>query len=309
MNRVRGCLVLFFLALTVSVFAEQTVGELLQTTEDAIPMAGTREERYGLLMRQAEVSLLSGDMETAQIAYQNASFVYPGSGGIDYDALLKSAQLLFELGRSRIAKTQAQVVLRDGNLAGNSAGLLLKRIGLLERKLGDDADSGMEDFSGEGASIEELFWNYQYAEALGDYAAKEDARNALAAAWPDSPEAMIAEGRAGKARRFTDYLLLPQVTEVPEVRKEQTVRKEEVREAVPEAEVRLYLQVGSFADRENAEYQLIDLNKEGFIATIREAEVSGRTYYRVVLPVNEETGMEQLMIELKSAGFEASPLY
>ncbi len=303
MNRLRFFLLLSVFAVPFSVFAEQSTGDFLQAAEDAIPMAETREERYGLLMRQAEVSLLTGDIETAQIAYQNASFVYPGSSGIDYEALLKSAQLLFELGSNRIAKTQAQVVVRDGNLPGKGAELLLKRIEFLERKLGDDGNTGENPVSGKGGSPEELFWNYQYAEARGDYAAKEESRNALIDAWPDSPEAMIAEGRAVKARRFTDYLFLPQVRE--------TVKEEEkpMVEAEVSAKDRFYLQVGSFSDRENAEYQLIDLNREGFIATIKEAEVSGKTYYRVVLPVDEERGMEQLMIELKSAGFEASPLY
>ncbi len=303
MSRVRVSLLLYLLTASVSAFAEQTVSEVLRATEEAIPMAETREERYRLLMRQAEVSLLSGDMETAQIAYQNASFVYPGSGGIDYEALLQSAQLLFELGSNRIAKTQALVVARDGNLPGKDAELLVKRIEFIEQKLMDNEDPGVEAFSGVSGSIEELFWNYQYAEALGDYAAQEEARNALVEAWPDSPEAMIAEGRAVKARRFTDYLFLRQV----EI--EQEKESEQARNELPEAENRLYLQVGSFSDRENAEYQLIELNKNGFIATIREARISGKTYYRVVLPIDEETGMEQFMIQLKSAGFEASPLY
>lgn len=298
MNRTCVAMLLSLLLIPCALFAQKNAQELLLDIEEQIPLAATREERYGLLMRQAELALLSGDMELAQMAWQNGSFVYPGEGGIDYAALLKSAQLLFELGDNRIARTQAGVVASDAGSPAlrEEAELLLRRITLLEGAPGDET-------AGDAEGLAALFWEFQYAGARGDLERRELIKQRLAETWPDSPETMIAEGRARKAERFTDFLFLDHTAA------EAAAESAETPETSPEKEAQqLYLQAGSFTNRENAEYLIIDLNTAGFVATLKETDVGGQTYYRVVLPV-DKTEMEQFMIELKGAGFEASPLY
>jgi cell division septation protein DedD len=71
-----------------------------------------------------------------------------------------------------------------------------------------------------------------------------------------------------------------------------------------------YVQVGSFRDRENAQYMRSDMESMGFTAEVRSTELSESTYYQVLIPVEaeaEETGQEavqRLVVELKERGYE-----
>lgn len=65
------------------------------------------------------------------------------------------------------------------------------------------------------------------------------------------------------------------------------------------------IQTGSFSEKENAGYMLSELHRLDFPARIREVEINGQVYYRVV--IGEFTTEEQIqgtVVRLKEHGFE-----
>ncbi|ADK81538.1 SPOR domain-containing protein [Sediminispirochaeta smaragdinae] len=279
--------------------------QALGKIEEQIPLSTSRAERYRLLKQQGELALLAGDLETAQTAYQNASFVYPQGDATDFASLLKSAELLFELGELRVAKTQAQVVAQQEKETklGTAAELLLDRIALF-----DSSASGKVELSSSGGETPvALYWDIICASLSGDGNEAARLKGLLLDTWSASPEAMIISGQARKFESFSD-LILASYLSPSSSGDEGENRKQEASVARAPKEGSLFLQAGSFTDRENAEYLVIDLQKAGFSASIVEADVQGTHYYRVVLS-SEKDDAEQFLLELKEAGFEASAVY
>jgi hypothetical protein len=69
----------------------------------------------------------------------------------------------------------------------------------------------------------------------------------------------------------------------------------------------LGIQTGSFRDRENAEYMVIDIEELGFSATIREVQVDDRRFYRVIVPApgsGSVSDAQGLVVRLKERGVE-----
>jgi tetratricopeptide (TPR) repeat protein len=296
-------ILMLLLSGTGLLFSQDTLSRRLSELDDKLQLAQTREERYHILMEQGELALLAGEVEKAQISYQNASFIYPRSGGMDYGALLKSAVLLFEMGELRISATQAAVIEKDAESVDyrNQARVLLERIAVLEES--HDPESGIA-----GESLTEQYWRYNYADLTGRIEEKQAAAELILERWPQSPEAMVVRGDAARAPRFSDFIAaLPR----PEKEKSAEVKADPEDDSGIESspgEAR-FLQAGSFTDRENAEYLIIDLNNAGFSATVQEVTIRDTIYYRVLVPIDPAAGMESFIVELKSAGFETTPVY
>ncbi len=76
------------------------------------------------------------------------------------------------------------------------------------------------------------------------------------------------------------------------------------------AEVRNFVQVGSFRDPENAEYMRRDMESFGFGTTVATTEVRGSTYYQVLIPVTVGEGgdvqeaIQEVVVSLKERGYE-----
>ncbi|WP_020613417.1 SPOR domain-containing protein [Sediminispirochaeta bajacaliforniensis] len=280
--------------------------QALGKIEEQIPLSTSRAERYRLLKQQGELALLAGDLETAQTAYQNASFVYPQGDATDFASLLKSAELLFELGELRVAKTQAQVVAQQEKETklGTAAELLLNRIALFDAS----ASGNVELSSSGGETPVDLYWDITCASLSGDGNEAARLKGLLLDTWPTSPEAMIIAGQARKFESFSDLILASYISPGSSGGGGGENRKQEASVARAPKEGTLFLQAGSFTDKENAEYLVIDLQKAGFSASIVEADVQGTHYYRVVLS-SEKDDAEQFLLELKEAGFEASAVY
>jgi hypothetical protein len=71
---------------------------------------------------------------------------------------------------------------------------------------------------------------------------------------------------------------------------------------------RVFVQIGSFRDRENAEYRKLDAEKAGLKVEIVEAVVNGTRYFRLVVPTTQEL-LHQTLLSVKGKGFEGYPLY
>jgi tetratricopeptide (TPR) repeat protein len=67
----------------------------------------------------------------------------------------------------------------------------------------------------------------------------------------------------------------------------------------------LYVQTGSFSDKENAEFMILDLKKANFKAELNIATLNNRTYYKVLMgPFDSEDKITELLLKLKENGFE-----
>jgi hypothetical protein len=67
------------------------------------------------------------------------------------------------------------------------------------------------------------------------------------------------------------------------------------------------IQTGSFRDRENAEYMARDIRKLEFSAEVREVEIDGGTFFRVIVPLPEDATTEsaqETVVRLKEQGIE-----
>lgn len=85
--------------------------QALGKIEEQIPLSTSRAERYRLLKQQGELALLAGDLETAQTAYQNASFVYPQGDATDFASLLKVRSSSLNLGNFALPKPRHRLLL------------------------------------------------------------------------------------------------------------------------------------------------------------------------------------------------------
>ncbi|MEX2442252.1 MAG: SPOR domain-containing protein [Alkalispirochaeta sp.] len=67
------------------------------------------------------------------------------------------------------------------------------------------------------------------------------------------------------------------------------------------------IQTGSFRDRENAKYMAQDIRRLGFTAEVRDVEVNGETFFRVVVPLPDGATAEsaqETVVRLKEEGIE-----
>lgn len=292
--------------------------EEIASRQDTLAQAQEKEVRHKLLRELGALYQLSGNVEEAQLFWQNAAFQNPKSG-IDHQALITSALLLAEMGNIEMASVQARVVQKseeDKNLA-IQADLLLEKIGLLEGiRTGqgapqDDPDPQRSTLLTRALMSEELrdpramIWNYHLYSLAGMHDEAALIAEQLLLHFPESPEALIVQNKTEGASHFSDLLIAMLLQ--PE--------KQEDEESVPETPGHeenkrpQLLQTGSFTDRENAEYLARDLKTLGYDAELREAVVNGSRYHRVVIPLGENDTPDQLLIRLKESGYEATPLY
>lgn len=65
------------------------------------------------------------------------------------------------------------------------------------------------------------------------------------------------------------------------------------------------IQTGSFRDRENAEYMVKDIEAAGYDAVIRTVEISGNTFFRVLVDVSgSPQDVQEYVVRLKERGIE-----
>ena len=69
------------------------------------------------------------------------------------------------------------------------------------------------------------------------------------------------------------------------------------------------IQLGSFSVKENAEDLKKTLKNVEYESIIKMKNVNGKDYYTVVVPVENVSSIQQLIIELKEKGFEGYPVY
>ncbi len=281
--------------------------------------------RHSYYIRLARLEEISGNLETAQRYYQSASLAVPKKK--DFDSLLSSAILLFEIGSYRGAEAQATVIIETAknDRLKREARVLLSRIFFATERQ-EKALQTASELMGEQKlelSAAGLFWIVELTGYTGEKHMFTDAADLLLSRYPDSPEAHMYRGNIGRVPSFSLFVG-PGMSEttgaetgtaemdaaaVTETTGAAPVVGAGAEEISDEAERPLAVQTGSYSVRENAEYALKDLEAEGFVAEIRERIVGGTVYYRVLIPDIAPDEVETVILNLKENGFEGFRVY
>ena len=295
---------------------ETDVSVVIEFLTRLLELKETKSHQVVIWQHKAILEELSGNIDSAQEAYQRASDLSPTEHKAPL--LLDSARLLYEQGFNQEAgETLSQIFLISKDIEVNGRAMLLRSYIYIESHEFVEAErvlrSIIENPGMISAKPQALFaMIYLSREKPEEYASY---HAALKKEFPQSPEYALAQEMLGKGSDvslpFTPkrYLLsFDEDDKKEKIATKETKPAEKLEEkAVPQtAEKReVYVQTGSFLDRENAEYMVLDLKKLGLRADIKLYKKADKTYYRVVL-LDLETleQAQQKLIELKSKGFE-----
>jgi tetratricopeptide (TPR) repeat protein len=297
----------FFEELVEIYEAETKPKEALRIMQKFLPVLEKDQERYRLLLDMARIEEQTGRLEMAQLHYQSAAFAPPGSR--DYRALYQSMLILIDLGDLTQAMLQARQIAEDSSDPELIPRAKVQQARILqlqgkENEALDVAASLIQSMENLPADVLYNVWLlYRSIEDHGEGEAgtAEEVRQILEEKFPDSPEYGMILGRVGAVPTVETSLGL----RLPEPDSKGETRSGEVSESAASRAI----QTGSFRDAENAAYMSRELEREGFTSVVVQADVGGRLYYRVLVPVAFGESEQELLLRLKEKGFEGNPVY
>jgi cell division septation protein DedD len=295
---------------------------------DLLEMLGRSEQALGLLhsfpptsrwlYRQAQLLYQQGLNDAAEKSLELAlkallsdvNAEIDREGGVSEEAAHMMARTELE---ARIRLLQARIFVLEGEhkQADNLFKLLVQKYQATELAPGI------------------LFAYYEYLLSRGHTKAAEQQLERLSTEFPNSPELALAR-RHGEQKKIdyasTPARLLPRVFPEPTGESRQAGEPEAAEATHPEAEPSrpavplqpqpepepqtVFVQTGSFRDRENAQYMVRDLKTDGFAAEIVEKQIGTTLYYRVVIgPLKSIEAAQSVLMKLKDAGFEGVLLF
>jgi tetratricopeptide (TPR) repeat protein len=244
-------------------------------------------KRQELLIRQARLYQLAGNLEEAAKTWEAAAFA--DSKGRNDRALLEGALCLFALGEFERAETASQMVLSGTKDMENQqrAKYLLAQIEAFQ--------------SGDGSSLIELISQAGFDRfkpgiyyTLWKIAGADRYRSRLLAEYPGSPEALMLKN-PGAVSLFPSpgWLLFPGRGKLS---------------LGPGAESSGLVQTGLFGREANAQAQADRLKAAGFEARITpRASKDGLSYWAVTVPSGPD--VNRTIALLKEKGFDSFPVF
>lgn len=271
----------------------------------ALSLCGEPETLHDMYVNLAGIEEILGNLESAQKYYQSASLALPKNK--DFGSLLASAVLLFELGNYRGAEAQATVIKETCRVEKivESAEVLLSRVFFATERDEKALQIAFSLMRKERLQPSALLWIIEISGIQEKDDLRTRARELLLSQYPDSPEAAIQNGKAGRVPSPSVFLGLTQRGGDETSSETQTAVISETLEESTAVSV----QTGSYSVRENAEYALKDLEDEGFAAEIKERTIGEKIYYRVLLTGVLPETVERVILELKEKGFEGFRVY
>lgn len=275
--------------------------------KDGLGACKEPETLHAFYLSLAGIDEITGNLESAQKYYQSASLTIPGKK--DFSSLLSSAVLLFELGDYRGAEAQATVIIETCRIDElvSGAELLLSRTFFATDREDKSLQIAFDLLKKDPITLQPaaLLWIVELSSYLEKNDLKKRAIEILLTSFPDTPEAAIYSGEIGRVPSPSLFFGLRQA-KIGLSAEEIAVENEA---ADSEKTIVLSIQTGSYSVRDNAEYALKDLEKEGFTAEIKERKVGDSVYYRVlIVDVNSEN-VDKVILELKEKGFEGFRVY
>ena len=295
------------LILNLSAEEQASIEDAGKYAESLIIRAGSASgaEKRDLLKAAAELKSSLGEIDSAADLYEEASLAVAGNK--DFDALYRSALLHTEMAHYRKAETLTRAIstFSDNSSLRIKSAVLTSRILALQDKTEQAYDILKNIISSMDSLPDYLaYWINDFYKLYSDrldlsglkklldkYDLKDylDVNNIL------TPEFVFGRG--------------DELVETIVESKENNNKVQEQYEAEENKESPVYIQLGSFSVRENAEDLLKHVKEKGFDAKIGEKEVNGKEYIVVYVPVVDMDNIQNQYIRLKEAGFEGYTVY
>ncbi len=250
------------------------------------------------------------------------------------EALRDHSAVLLELGEYDQAITQLTRVINNApdRELQRHAGVLRARAFLLKGEE-NRALTHARSLAGTTAEPETVFLLLEVARAVGDSELEEQTLDRLRRGFEETPERALSElPRLDRSRvpTVTHYPaptrifgggaievprqpIVERTVPVEPVKPVEPTRGEDPSRAEPDDRPPVTgIQTGSFRDRENAEYMVRDIEDLGFSAGIRPVQTESGTFYRVVIPVDEDSSVadaQEMIVRMKEQGMEGFLLF
>lgn len=291
--------------------AEPPAGGILQDELGKIKAALnkpsiTAQEKHAAYAQLGRILQLSGDIEGAATAWENAAFAVPDKR--DDTALLENAACLMAMGEWEKAEASVKLVL-----------LTTRGDRRVEQKA-KYLNAQIEAFHSGNATILEAFTeNPDYMPVrpalyytLWKVTGNNEYKTKLITEYPQSPEtrALFLDGGAGEHNAISvspqAYWLLFPGRESARI---ETLGSAPASAPAGSLEIAtpLSLQTGVYNSRENASMQVGLLKAAGFNANIMQRNIAGAAYWAVSVPAGANASATT--DKLKKAGFEAFPTF
>jgi len=289
----------FLICILISVFNQPgtfaqdklDINEDMENLQDRLQAVSSPSERYSILIHLAELEEMTGDLENAQKHYEVSAFI--NKDNRDFNAFLRSANLLYEIGDFDRAEAQGNTLISvcPDKFIAFRAEILLARIFVIQKrfselqKLVNKINQSLQDYQ---ILPEDLLFLSEVCRNAGFTDLEKKYNDMLITDYPDSVETAIIENNS-----YADVMPSPGrlLFEIHEDIK------------IP-AYTFIGIQTGSFSVKENAVYMQKDLKDNGFAAEIIEKQTPDKIYYRVIIPDIPLEESQELMIRMKEAGFE-----
>jgi tetratricopeptide (TPR) repeat protein len=262
--------------------------------------AASPAERHEAYTRLARILQLSGNVEEAATAWENAAYSIPERR--DDTALVESASCHVLMGEWEKAEAIVKLLLSttrdDKNISGKAVYL----------------NGQIEMFkNGNSSALEAIAGNPEYIAfrpavyyTLFQVSGKNAYKTKLVNEFPDSPEAYSVISGSPK---FVSMLPAPHWVLFPgrenvnagQLKSGGAAGKTAAGVGLPS------LQAGLYKDKKNASMQVERLKEAGFDASVKQRAVSGSLYWMVSVRIPPGSAMKNAISRLKERGFEAFP--
>ncbi|MFP4114311.1 MAG: SPOR domain-containing protein [Spirochaetales bacterium] len=296
----------------------QHVDHLVAIGDRLLPVIGDSGLLATTAKRLGGVAMTVRDYERAAELFDTA---YIASGGADFESLFAQAQALLQTGNVAAAEQRARTVVArttDYELKRRAYALVARALHLTDRDT--EAAQLLATLSQldepELVEPDTLLLQSAVVDRLGDDDL--DPISQLGRLHPDSVAMRLVQGRLVHQAPLPSTLLAHtapwQRTESAREGREEsgeartTNGSAEARESVARVTA---IQVGSFADAENATHLAVDLESIGLDATTEEVDRDGHTLHLVLVRVPEGDPREaaRALEALRDAGYEGFLIY
>jgi hypothetical protein len=294
---------------------------LIKGTGKIIDFLDKHAEKNRLaLLGSAKFAETAGYFDTAQQWYEEAAY-FPLKPGQEIlppypEELLKSAALLAEMDKLQASTAQIKKVL-----ASTDDVTVIQRASLLAARILSAAGKTEEAITRlsllhktvtprKAILPESLLFLYMLSKESEDEKTASETYEILKEIFPESPEHRIAERiKEGADPRdaiiqYPSPFLVLNLPRIPQGEKIVPAIPEEKKENAGDAKRPAGIQVGSFTMEENSRHLLNDLEKKGISGSILKTLSSGKTYYKVVVPITQDQNPQDLLKTLGDAGYE-----
>lgn len=286
--------------------ADASLSPAIKALEKKLSSRLDPPEKNGAFRELARFMELSGNMESAARAWNEAALALPGR---DYDAFVRCAACLAAAGEFENAAAAAKMGLLSQDSALRTKALLL--VSQIEAFRSGNTESLRSFIS------EPVFMPYRPVMyyTIWKISGDETCRAKLLGEFPYSPEALLAKEEAIAVSTplwlfgGAAAILAAKPVENPNQANQTNQSGQSSQTASPaEAESQaLMLQTGLFSFEENAQAHAAKLRQAGFVPVVSAKTVNGANGWAVGVAPGQNPNKTILL--LKDAGFEAFPVY